>query len=293
MVTKLSGKSDKKTGKSNSLKKSKPSVNRRTSSIIKNIFGSSYQKQLNIKKAQDDASKLKNKNQLMRFVSEAKKNKLVQNSKQLPILLVTIILALNNLAGDRTLEKYTIQKNPVIMQIFNNKESSLLVKLNHLIRLFQNQVQSDLINTGNDNPDSILQIYRTYDTISKLIEHKNKKIKLDDPSVILNTVVFFLNARKVYKKITDEDMVYKTYFMALSKLKQNQLYPESSNEHLDITIDKKLDEEYLLLLQDILLCDVEVGKCGQKTTKLPNLSDEELKTYKYKKDFKNISSRLV
>ncbi len=274
----------KKSGNSKS-KKNSESVKRRTSSIIRNIFGSSYKKQLAIKKAQEDASKLKNKNQVMRFISEARKNKVVQNSKNLPILLYTIILALNKLG------KYAPQKNIVLGKILASKVP-LTIKLNHLIRLFQNQISSDIINIP-DKPESLFGFYDTIKQIKKLIEGKgkNKDISLKDPEVYLNVIVFTLNARKIYNSIGNDD-IYTEYFKSM-----NEFLKKNDPDDLSLSLNKQLEKDYILLLQDILLCDIGSDKCGTKTTKFPpkNLCIDKNNTYyecKSKNDFYNFISRL-
>lgn len=301
MAAKKSGNSKSKksvAGKKSGTKKS-ATVKRRTSSIIRNIFGSSYKKQLAIKKAQEDAAKLNSKNKLMRFVSEARKNKIAKN---LPILLYTIILALNKIG--KSLPQYSIQKNPIFKQIYTTN-APFSVKFNQLIRYLQYQIKYDFNDATVNKPDVIFNFYSTFLEMKKLIENNvlssgKKRLKIDDfPDFMVNTIVLGLNFKKIMKDVQDE-YIYKEYFKNMYKFIENNDIDDS-----ELPSDKKLEKEYILLLQDILLCDIDSAKCGLiKTSGLPpkdkaygkytNKNNDEVISYKFKTkdDFKKFIADL-
>jgi len=243
-------------------------------SYMKGIFGSSYKKQLALKKADNDASKIKSKNGLMKYIDNVKKNDLLKNTTKLPILIYTIIKLFNDLGRNKTFKVFIPSKNKIMASIIKDK-SSLVVKLQNLFKLLKYEAYSIAYDATTRDPDNLLELYRTFNSIGSILK-KTTYLNYKDPEVALNIIVFALNINKMNNLLDSKEDMYKEYF----NTRKSALDDNSSEMKLT-----KLEYSYLLLLQDVLTCDIDASKCNIQTSELYNKNFEYDKSLSSKINF--------
>lgn len=228
-------------------------------SYMKGIFGSSYKKQLALKKADKDAAKIKSKDGLMKYISNVKKNDLLKNTTKLPILIYTIIKLFNDLGRNKSFKVFIPSKNKLMATIIKDK-SNLVVKLQNLFKLFKYEAYSLIYDTSTRDPDNILELYKTFNYIGTVLK-KTTYLNYKDPEVALNIIVFALNINKMNNLLDSKEDIYREYF----RTRKEAISDISSDIKLS-----KLEYGYLLLLQDVLTCDLDASKCNIQSYDLYN-----------------------
>jgi hypothetical protein len=243
-------------------------------SYMKGIFGSSYKKQLALKKADKDAAKIKSKDGLMKYISNVKKNDLLKNTTKLPILIYTIIKLFNDLGRNKTFKVFIPSKNKLIATIISDK-SNLVVKLQNLFNLFKYEAYSIIYDTTTRDPDNIFELYRTFNSIGSILK-KTTYLNYKDPEVALNIIVFALNINKMNKLLDSKEDIYKEYF----NTRKN-----STSDDVKLS---KIEYSYLLLLQDVLTCDNDASKCDIKSSEIYNKDYQYNNSISFKDNFKKL-----
>lgn len=247
---------------------------RNNSSIIRHIFGSSYKRKLAIIKAREDASKLNSKQGIAKYLSAIKKHPAAEKAKNLPVVVYTIITAMDDILGSSA-----PHRDLVVANILSNK-SSLVVKLNRLIVYFNWNIQKLMSDSYSQDPNKLRKIYGTYKKIKELLSGRSKgRVDFSNPEVSLNLLIFILNTNIIYQKMVSEknEDLFKKYMSV------------GSNSD-----GGKLDKLYLELVHDILLCDIDNTTCNGYDIKNYNFNyDEMIKEYEINQKTKGSSNRDI